>query len=366
MRRYFKWFLAVSSLVAIPFIYQNCAPAPLEDKTNGSLCVAADLNSCADAPFGYETKVDTISYMSVSDNTSTSSDFFTFRINSTNTNQVSGLKIRPEFLNYVSKLSIDDKIEVLMRSELNLNARYNLSVRQSTFLNSSPYSSAGFYSLANLKDSSDLLIANGESLKTLNGVPIVLNINETAGGGAKTLSSAIINTDYRLSANFTHGNSVTALISAPGTVNSRQAYGYGFKLTFAGPPDVTPAANVSTNYPTNAAVVTGVKEFNLETGAETISSWQCSSAIIIANSGSPPSICQQAGQAGANNIIPRSLTSLTWDKVPNGTNSPRCVYPKNAAALTFYDASPWHNNSSASTTCGAKTCPHYVSVCTRN
>lgn len=384
-----KHFLFVLGL-CLPLVYQNCAQSPENaDELNSATAYKSGL------PFAFDTKVDTIGYMSCSDISSDVNPraYFSFRVGAYNP-ATGGLSVTQDFINQTTYYSNTDRGRALAESARNSATLLSLSIRKATDLQS-------------LWTNGDVAVP-GEDLDAMLPVlesdqiagPVAagkagVRINYFPGAGDKRLlegslrfmkseddSRALRDTLDNKSAFLVTGYSDTpdegdTILRSPSNFNdstggepSKTAvYGTGYGVGFG-------LANGMSSGDRRVLAQTGVSEINLENGAVSSTNWVCAQNyqfIVVrpedikaqkANCGTGPDSASTPAQRSALRAIRRVLRVEDWyvDVINH------CVVPKDTGDICYganigtraiqYGAAQCTNTS-------ATACPHFVSVCLR-
>jgi hypothetical protein len=112
---------AALALIMLALAYQNCAP---------EMDAPTDQSSQSAAAFAYSVTADHIAYMSCTD-TSNATDFFTLKLGTYDTT-TSGVSLRKEFREAISKYALSRRIEILNENPINRAAQIQVALRPAT------------------------------------------------------------------------------------------------------------------------------------------------------------------------------------------------------------------------------------------
>ncbi len=377
--------LAVGSL-GLLLMFQNCS-TPLEDSSQSS--VAAFKSSL---PFAYESKLDTIAYMSCSEikETVERRAYFTFRAGAYN-NSSGGIRLSKSFRDATKYYSGADRAGVLSQSAANSNTRLNLTLRQSRNLQQ-PWTSE------ELRESEEIeSFLPALDSQEIAGPLAAAKVNETSGEAvmmnyfpgphakrlieaslrfykfenvAKDTRAILDNRDALLVAGYSNSDEVLDIsLKAPEAGSSKKVYGTGYQLRFSLP----------TTYVSGERRVIspsgGVTEVDLTTGSNVSANWDCSTNyqfMIIRPEDVAASkvVCNATVDRYTNTNQQKALAALrrvlrVEDWFIDVAN--HCVMPKRTGDYCYGDLDGRSVQYGVSSCANSATtsCPHFVNVCIR-
>lgn len=368
-------------------IFQNCAePLNLAEQD------AASFNNSL--PFAYDTQIDTISYMSCTgfSDVDNSRAFFTFRVGAYGDN--SGIRLSDAFLEKTKNFSRIQRARSLAEGEKNSGVMLQLSVRnnqnyQQPFSNQNSWEHSFDYYNFLMPLSKDPI---AEALSSLE-VGQRENYFTGYGGFENHFVEGSIrfpeNTDedrFRslirngvLSMAYTTFDTQSKQLSAPDLKDPNRVYGRGYKVGFRSAFGIQ---NDSTNKPLYSSsehrAINIEREYSLQDSfGAALGQWSCSNDdtyIVVRRddraSGKmqcPPSAENPNALSGAQKAklakIRRVLRVEDWE-----VNIDRnCVVPRADVGACYPTGQNMDLNINYSGgSCDGDTCPHYVTVCTRN
>lgn len=302
---------------AVVMFFQNCSD-PLG--TNGD-----QSSFTTNLPFAYDTRLDTIAYMSCAggDSAADQNAIWTFRAGAFAPNQ--GVVLRRAFLDLTSNFSTSQRAEALGQSDANSNAVLQLSIRPADSLQDvltsggrAPVAGSDFARVIGpLDDSpiaSKLAAANmadparinyfagisGLQGRTVEGA-IRFNKDE---GEANSVRGFLAGTAL-LTTTYSSGLMPNKDARGPAGITAGTAYGRGYKIQFNYPPGESVARSLS-----------AITELDLETGrtVSDASQWYCPAEyqFRIARSCGECVCASDAGDPGQIATVRRVLKTEHW------------------------------------------------------
>ncbi len=386
----------MATAVFLPLIYQNCAPAPQEGES-----VSSSKSFTSTLPFAYQSKMDTIAYMSCSniEDAVNTRAYFTFRVGAYNS-ATGGLSLTPEYRKATEFYTTTNRGRALADSERNNNILMSLSIRDARNLQLPFKGDAEGPAMPELDIDTFLPpLTSNEIAGALAGAGEGVQLNYFPGDASKRLieaslrffssegamdnvrsqlgsQNALLVAGYSTSDDDTdqglRGPEDYASDSEVGTPSKSRVYGSGYRVNFG------LGGNMS-SAPLRVLARGGISEIDLQSGDDVEASWNCDQTyqfMIVRpedKSASPAkATCftgvdapTSAAQAQTLAAIRRVLRPEDWYVDLNR----RCVVPKTTGdycygstlgtrSIRYYDTSCTESNSIA--------CPHFVSVCIRN
>lgn len=380
----------IALVVATLLLFQNCAD-PLELSSQDSLSFNDQL------PFAFNTKLDTVAFMSCARVPPgfNKRAYFTFRAGAYRSK--SGIKLTDNFLSTMAEFTPASRAQAIADSPANSGSTLQLSVRkpkgsyQSILTNSgSPVSGIDFFNILLPLDTPE--IAN--VLTELQPGQTVRYFPGLSGLDNRRLEGSLFfnDTEKKISdvqTSFQQGGMLALtyapspnneFIARPGEQNS--VFGQGMQMTFSPAPGRSNGAS---------RVISNIAEFDLETGQSSgleVRNWTCGSslALIIARPGDAHGCIATDDQSSINLASGNSSTQIA-----NNTKrmeqirsilpiedwyvdlSRNCVLPKVADSSCYGNTAGMTVIYNPATACSASDdsasksayCAHYVSICTR-
>lgn len=266
----------------VGLVFQNCAD-PLGSSSNQS-------SFSKSLPFGYDSTVDTIAYMScsASDAAATSQAIWTLRAGAYGSN--SGVRLRQGFIDLTRNFSISNRAAALAQSPANAGSDLQLAIRPASNFQAILTSSGStgefgedYSNLISGLDSSEIAtqlasvdLKNPQRINYFSGVS-GLNGRNVEGSirflkdetEANSVRGFLTNTGLLTA---TYSDSTSSPYAAKAPSGSSSIYGRGYKLQF----------NFLGPYP-YARVISSVQELDLETGRTPSDSpqWSCPSQLKL-------------------------------------------------------------------------------------
>lgn len=386
MKQWTKISFAFILLLPALMVFQNCAD-PLELAEQDSLSVKDNL------PFAFDTKIDTISYMSCSNIDITTFQpraIYTFRAGAYGSN--SGIRLSSSFMDATANYADSERAKALFDSPINRGASLQMAFRkkqsyQEVLINSDGIVREGFdFSnfLAPL-DSSGIatrlaVTPKGEYVSYFSG---------TAGLGTRFVEQSIRFIEAESKANQMRNHLMGIGVDRPSLLTLTYSAGldqpYFARSSVEGSPDNVFGHGYEVTFRTAHGYNSGprralstIDEYTLVDGRRVASTWNCGQdnySFMVVKPGDTVAGC--SAQADPNpsgltaiekkrlELIRRVLRAEDW--FVDVTGSP-CVIPKHANARCYgnIDGEPTVNYAkSCANPTGNNTCPHFVSVCER-
>lgn len=388
-------------VISVLLVFQNCAPAPEQSDLLDSKSSYTE-----NLPFAYDSKIDTLAYMSCSDMANGSyqpRSYFTFRAGSYSSKYTSsgqynsakgGISITNDFRTKTQYYSNTDRGQALSASAENANAYLNLSIRQSSNLRSiyQADATASGYDIDTFLPPLD----SAELAGQIGSIPQGQYVNYFSGTNDKRLMEASLrftryeNVAEENRANFNAGSSMLVMgysqtadamdtqlrapATATGTNANRYAYGTGYKLNFTWPSRMTSSQKNRVISPN-----VGIQEYDLATGSlKSNGAFDCSANYqfmvvrpediaagrVACRVGADRINTQFPAQPAMLDAIRRVLRVEDWFVDLDN----QCVVPKRTGDLCYGSNLGSRTIVYNGATCADDNlyrCPHFVSVCIR-
>lgn len=378
-------FLGLASvlILAVLLLFQNCADTGPEQKDNSSFGDSA--------PFPFDATLDTISYMSCSGlgGTGNPRAYYTFRAGAYQNNN--GIGINQNFLNQIT--GAEQRVDIIQSAPSNAGSYLQLAVRSQAHYQtvlgglSSPQEGVHYYNFMDTLSSPVIADRLGKLTDANTKINYFGGVSGLEGrfvegslrffdgeGQSNSVRSRIMNENFALSLTYSlpGGDGFTA--RAPNMSDPRKVYGRSYAMTFKLWGNQTAGIN---------RLLNSIVERDAQTGG-VAGTWTCDmydSYVIFRPQdiggcpvtadprGFPNTAQGQKDRARLEKIRRVLRVEDWWVNLNQG-----CVVPKNSSGgsggscygsqSTIYYAAG--SGGSGITACDANTCPHYVSVCTRN
>jgi len=380
-----KKFLGLATVLAfaVLFLFQNCSDSGPEKKDESSL---GDTS-----PFPFDTTIDTLSYMSCS-GTGTNADpraYYTFRVGAYQNGN--GIGLNQNFMTAITGAS--QRVDIIQSSSSNAGSSLQLAIRAltnyQTVLGRSggPVAGEHFYNfmdvlsspviadrLGRITDSSYKMNYFG-GVSGLSGKLVEGSLRFFDGEGQAASVRNYLANEMALTMTYTLPGADPYIARAPDMADPKKVYGKSYRVNFKLWGSQANGIN---------RLLNSVVERDLTTGG-ILGTWNCGvyDAYVIVRAQDAPAYCSAAPDPRS---FPNTVQGQTdrarlerirrvlrvedwWVDLARG-----CVVPKNSptggggacygtqTTILYTAGAP----GSGVTTCDVNSCPHYVSVCTKN